>query len=420
MREHPKMLQENNDCARGLRVSYLVGGLRISLGDKSTTPGPRNHILNFVEGLRRQGCHVDLFVVSETKLLSRFSTIPEGGAGKKPKWKTILSDGVRIAAMLISGLTLSLQSTRQDSPDIIYERLAVMQSLSSFHRHKGSALRIVESNGIMSRETAKDRGALVLEPLARMIEIHAYRRADKIVTVSDALAEEVARFASIPRNRIVVIPNAIPFSLMVECPEPDMDQVNGVVIGFTGAVVEWQQLDLLLKAIAAVRNGPNMPPVTLEIIGEGPALAALKELASHLGIESSVVFHGSLSPVQVQERMRKWTVGYAGHKRSSGEKMYHSPLKLYEYAGVGLGALSTPSADAQSLGQSGMPLWIFEEEQGLREAIINLLSSVSELEAYKSSGYLKVWERHSWISRLDELCASIQSADARRPQRHRD
>lgn len=387
------------------RVAYLVGGLRISLGEESTTPGPRNHILNFVEALRREDCQVDLFVVSERRLLRRFAAIREGAAGRNAKWKTLLGDGIRLGAMVVSGVSTLIHSNSVPAPDVIYERLAVMQSLSSFHVKKRSALRIIESNGIMSRETAKDRGALIIEPVARRIEVHAYRRADAVVAVSDALADEIARFAGISREKIVVIPNAIPFSILDS--EPAQFDGGGITIGFAGAVVEWQQLDLLIKAVSAVINSEKDLTLSVDIIGDGPALSDLKHLVDSLGVGKTVTFRGSMTPEQVQERMGTWTVGYAGHKRSTGRKMYHSPLKMYEYAGMGIGALSTPSDDATSLSSSGMPVWLFESEVELEGAIREIVTSTKELEDFRQDGYVKVQEAHSWNARLEMLFKAI-------------
>lgn len=387
-----------------LRISYLVGGLRIGLGPHSTTPGPRNHILNFTNALASLGASTELFLVSDLPVLGRISSMREGEAAQKSRREILRGDLLRICAMMYSGAAVTVASMRQAKPDVIYERLAVMQSLSSFHWAKRSALRVIESNGIMSRETANDRNALVLERLARSVEIHAYRKADAIITVSQPLADELVNFASVSHDKIMVVPNAIPLDVaQSEVAEPPMGRT---VIGFSGAIVAWQQLDVLVRAASKVLEDPDSR-LYLDIIGDGPELSQLRALVESLGIGGRVSFHGSLPAREVYKLMRTWTVGYSGHKKSAGERMYHSPLKLYEYAGFGLGALCTYSDDAQALNKSGMPVWFFQTEEELRHRLTEVLTDGESLLTFRRTGVQRVRNDHSWETRITSLFSHL-------------
>src|SRR5690606_7970075 len=50
------------------------------------------------------------------------------------------------------------------------------------------------------------RSRLVLWPLIKLL----YRRADKVIAVSDGVAKDAMRFAAIPPERLVVINNPVP------------------------------------------------------------------------------------------------------------------------------------------------------------------------------------------------------------------
>ena len=275
-----------------------------------------------------------------------------------------------------------------------------MQSLSSFHPGKRRAFRIVESNGIMSRETSRDRKALVLERLASALERHAYQRADMVVAVSSALADEVARFADVDREKVVVIPNAVPLGLPGSPGKNDTaDAAADTVIGFAGSVVEWQQLDVLLEAHA--KCGLGAPRI--EIIGDGPELPRLKKLVMEGGSSNKVKFLGRLPQSEVYEVMSRWAIGFAGHKSTSSDHMYHSPLKLYEYAGMGLGVICTQSEDAIALRNSGMPVWSFTSKQELTDLLSSMPSQAETVRAYRRGAIEKVQRDHSWMTRVDQV-----------------
>lgn len=275
-----------------------------------------------------------------------------------------------------------------------------MQSLSSFHPGKRRSFRIVESNGIMSRETSRDRKALVLERLASALERHAYKRADMVVAVSSALADEVARFAGVDRRKVIVIPNAVPLGLPAALEKADTDDATaGAVLGFAGSVVEWQQLDVLLEAHSEC--GLDAPRI--EIIGDGPELPKLKKLVSEAGSSAKVKFLGRLPQSEVYAVMSRWTIGFAGHKSTSSDHMYHSPLKLYEYAGMGLGVICTQSEDAIALRSSGMPVWSFTSKQELSDLLASMHSKAETIREYRQGDIENVQRDHSWMSRVDRV-----------------
>jgi len=338
----------------------LVGGLRISLGDDSTTPGPRAHVLGFLSGAAACGLTTRLFVASETPLLRRFARIREGAGGSRSRPAQLAGDVVRLLAALTAGMSMRHKLRGVDAA-VVYERIAVMQHLSVFFPKNPRATRVVESNGIMSRETSQDRQALALVRLAEAIERRAYRSADLVVCVSDALAREVAAFSGVQRDRIVVIRNAIPDEVMRLRRSRDDGRL---IIGFAGAVVAWQQLDVLIRAVATVNHTRASPlyPIEVEIIGDGPCRTEIEALTRELGLQHHVRLFGSMSREATYAQMVNWDAGFAGHKPSSSKAMYHSPLKVYEYAGCGVPVIATESEDLRGLVYHGYEARLFSTE----------------------------------------------------------
>lgn len=76
---------------------------------------------------------------------------------------------------------------------------------------------------------------------------------------------------------------------------------------FAGRLVPEKGCDVLLRAFAAASK--KIPAARLEVIGDGPELGRLQQLAASLGIASGVDFRGALDNGQTQLAMRSaWAV----------------------------------------------------------------------------------------------------------------
>ncbi|MFS0733993.1 glycosyltransferase [Microbacterium sp. 1P10UB] len=388
----------------GGRADYLVGGFRISIGSDSNTPGPRTHIVNFVEALETAGIDVTLTLASSLPFLGRFARVRQSDYGGVSAAKVRVADAVRVTAGLWSGCCTFVRTARSPRPHFIYERAAVLQSLTSFHRWKRSTIRVVEANGILSRETAHDRKVLRAEKLAASIERHVLRRADLVVSVSQPLAEEIVRFAAVEPSKILVLPNGVRKSLTRV---PRTPRVPGqVVIGFVGSVVAWQHLDVFFAAVKACEAQilrETGSRISVEIVGEGGDLERLQSLCREEGWEN-IAFLGRLSHSEAVERIARWHVGFAGHTKSSSSEMYHSPLKIYEYAALGLSVVCTPSGDAAALQSSGSDVHIFTDQSALPAALRAALArATSDDEPRIRAQRESVAAHHSWDARVEEF-----------------
>ncbi|WP_081314340.1 glycosyltransferase [Rhodococcus pyridinivorans] len=331
--------------------------------------------------------------------------MPEGAAGESGRLRVLAADVVRLVAWIWSGCCLYWAKRKQDAPAMIYERVAVMQNLTAFHPARSKAPRVVESNGLMARETQLDRNALVLAGIARRLEKRCYAHADLVVAVSQPLKDAISEEFSIDKEKILVVPNAIPQKVV----ELRRAVSNDLIIGFVGSVVAWQQLDILIRAFARVRKRDGVPPnVRVEIIGSGPELPALIDLVESLDLAESVTLFGSLPQDEALTRMTRWALGYSGHAASSHTDMYHSPLKLYEYAGLGLSIVATPSQDAECLVASGARIHQFSSSDDLDAALVEAISTYASLSPSEvEESRKKTIAEHSWEARVRSVLVSL-------------
>lgn len=396
-----------------LQISYLIGGLRISLGSDTHTPGPRTHINGIVGAWRESGHGVCVNVASSYPMLSRFTKMPESSYARASRFKLLLADVTRLGIAVWSGINTFWRTSREPAPEVIYERSSAFQSLTSFHRYKRRAVRVVEVNGILSREAAHDRNGLVLERIAGALERHVLARADYIVVVSEPLKREVQRFAKVDPSRILVVPNAVEESLTHTSIARRFD--GPVIVGFMGALAKWQQLPRIVESLAGdwgtLIEAANGRPVQLQIIGDGPDAGDINGAISASGLDDHITTLGRLPRNETIQASSAWCVGIAAHQRSTSDEMYHSPLKVYEYAALGMVILCTPSGDARALSSDGIPVVEYNNVDSFKDALLDAV----RLAATQSGEDVSVCQdivrrKHTWGDRAHRILQVVTDA----------
>jgi glycosyltransferase involved in cell wall biosynthesis len=137
--------------------------------------------------------------------------------------------------------------------------------------------------------------------------------------------------AGVDLQRICVIPNAIdPNVFNASRSAGEAKRALGLegklVVGFTGFVRDWHGLSELLDWLCA--RAPKAGHAL--IVGEGPALSALKEQAHKLGIADRVTLTGLVERDRVADYVAAFDIAVIPKCVA-----YCSPLKLFEYMALG-------------------------------------------------------------------------------------
>jgi glycosyltransferase involved in cell wall biosynthesis len=173
-----------------------------------------------------------------------------------------------------------------------------------------------------------ERHALGLE-----LEAFVARHADRVFAISQALADHVAEQWGLDRARIALLPNGVDaagFAAIAAEPLPR------TTIGYAGALVAYEGLDLLLDAMALLRDQGLM--LDLVVMGEGPLREGLEAQARQLGLGDAVTFTGRLDPAEARARMAACHIACLPRRRSAVTELV-PPIKLVEAMALGLPAV---------------------------------------------------------------------------------
>ncbi|MDE2184690.1 MAG: glycosyltransferase family 4 protein [Alphaproteobacteria bacterium] len=241
-------------------------------------------------------------------------------------------------------------------PDLIYERHALFHSAGADLARRLGAPRILEVNAPLIHEQREYRG-LVLAKRAAALERASFKGADRIVAVSDQVADYVVS-AGFGRDRVLTIPNGVDTSrFRPNNAGEDIRSRLGLgsdpVVGFIGSFKPWHGIAFLIKAFAEMTLSSSS--IRLLCVGEGPELETARAKIVEFGLEGRAVFTARIPHMDIPLHLAAMDVSVAPYP--SNQDFYFSPLKVVESLAVGIPVIASRIGQLEHLvddGQTGL------------------------------------------------------------------
>ncbi|PPF20234.1 MULTISPECIES: glycosyltransferase [unclassified Rathayibacter] len=385
---------------RPVKALYLSGAPRLSTKPSTESLGPRSHILGVINGLEQSGVRVERFIVGDA--------MPEAvhGQGSESRMSgsrlsIVATDVFRLVSRVRSRFQLK-RRVSGSTADFAYERYALFQELGSLARRATGAVWVLEVNALLAVEATSERRATTSRALAEWMEGRTLRRADLIVAVTDALADQLTARYGIPRERILVVANGVDHT--VHRPAEIVDGTRTPRIGFLGTLYPWQNVSSLVELLAS----EDLGEVHLDIAGDGPVRADLERQVHELGLADRVTFRGRVHPDDVPAFLAGVDLCFAGHSSANGS--YFSPLKLWEYLAAGKPVVASRHDVTAGLQREGYPVVCYDSagEEDLRSVLTESVRSLPELSRVAADRQRDVWAEHSWARRVETIVTSVK------------
>jgi len=315
--------------------------------------GQSTHIEEMVRALRELG-HDVVVVGPAVADATRAGARPHGIARLKRALPRPLYELMECGYSIIAYRRLAA-AIRAHRPDAIYERYNLFLLAGAWARARYRVPLVVEVNSPNSLER-RQYGGLVLRRLAAWTERYVWRRADAVLPITEVLAGIIAA-AGVPRTRMVVIPNGIDPRDYAELPSADEAKAKlglsgRLVIGFTGFVREWDQLERIVRWLAT-RSGNGTPH--LLIVGDGPARAGAEACARELGVADRITFTGVVPRKQVPRLAAAFDIAL-----QTALVPYASPLCLFEYLALGKAIVAPRQPNHQEILSDGVDALLYD------------------------------------------------------------
>jgi glycosyltransferase involved in cell wall biosynthesis len=225
------------------------------------------------------------------------------------------------------------------------------------------------------------------------------RRADAVVTVSDGIAQEMAKAMKIPSPVVVRnMPNA-PCSQPPAVRQRALRQALGIdantpIILHIGGIGPRRGLETLVLAMQRVE-----PPAVALLLGDGAPPSYLNDLRAQvvtLGLANRVYFHPAVPPDEVCSISAGATIGVATIESVCLSYQLCLPNKLFEYIQAGLPVIVSNLPEMTSVIQKyGVGEAVPEgDATALAKALNRLLSSPTRLQRYHRMVKVAAGELH--------------------------
>ena len=212
---------------------------------------------------------------------------------------TIASQSVRRAAALVGQLNPAvLHAASNYSNGLVALALRETTGLPVVYEVRG----FWEDTWLSRHATYSDLTTSDRYRLSRATETHCMRTADLVVTLGEAMRDEIEA-RGIPRNKIEIVPNGVSTQFLQ--PLPDASRLRaqlGIekdehVVGLVSSLVAHEGIGTLLQAVKVL--GDRGYGTRALIVGDGPERGALERQARSLGLDA--IFTGRVPMARVRE-----------------------------------------------------------------------------------------------------------------------
>jgi glycosyltransferase involved in cell wall biosynthesis len=246
-----------------------------------------------------------------------------------------------------------------------------------------------------------ERGALLPQKAARAV---------MMLTISEFNRAYLERIG-VPVEKLAVVRCGVSFAARAQAaPAVRKEHYR---IGTLGRLVEKKGVDVLVQALAALRDKPYR--VALDIAGDGPLHDELKRLVASLGVGDSVHFAGNLAHSAVREWMHGLDVFVLACKPDANGDMDGIPVVLMEAMSQLIPVISTRLSGIPELVVDGVTGLLAEpgDPGSLAACIDRMLTSADLRNATAARACAHVEAEFGQQVNLDRLTGYFQPVMAR-------
>ena len=372
------------------------------------------HLLGMANAFRRAGAEVEI-VSPPGVVLGKGGEPPVRRGGLGGLWHVLAARMPEAVFELmeiaynVPALGRLRTALKQAPTDFLYERYAYFNVSGALAARLRRVPLVLEVNYTTRTKLYRKRSRLLM-PLARALERFVFRRAAVINAVTGELRRQVIAAGADP-SRVVVTPNAAD-------PERFRPEISGAavrarfglgdapVIGFTGQVVPWHGVDLLIDGLPEILR--RIPDARLFLVGDGPARPGLEAQARERGVSDRVIFAGWVVHQSLPEHIAVFDVAVQPNSND-----YASPVKIYEYMAMGkpvvaprLGPLEEGIADGAGI------LFPPRNVPAMADAIAGLLADDGRRRAMGARAREHILAHHTWDRNAARVFGALSSVSA--------
>jgi glycosyltransferase involved in cell wall biosynthesis len=235
--------------------------------------------------------------------------------------------------------------------------------------------------------------------------------ASAVVTVNEALAGRLVDLG-VAADKITVLLNSPSLARFdaVAHPRREFRSDGTVRLVYAGAVTPIYELDVAVTAVARLKDRRPDLPIVLDVYGRGDSEPALRSLATDLGVEDRVRFHGRIPIEDVPAAIAAADIGLAPTRRDPFTDFSLS-TKIFEYGAMGKPAVASRLPMVERTFPAGSVVaYDAGDAEALADAVLGLVDDPSARDRAVTMTLDRVREL-SWEREADKLARLIDGLD---------
>jgi glycosyltransferase involved in cell wall biosynthesis len=247
----------------------------------------------------------------------------------------------------------------------------------------------------------------------------SYRMADHVIT-ANATFKDIAISRGGKTASEVEVVYGVPDRRRIRRvePEPGLRGGREFILGYVGIINEQDGVDHLVRAVAHLIKVSGFSDFRAIVVGSGPALELVRELARALEVEDSILFTGYLKGETLLAYLSAFDIGIIPDPLNEANDLM-SMNKVFEYCALGIPTACYPLKETKRLlGEAGVYA-PSPDPAGLARACLDLMQDEalrvrSAAAAAKLSAEKFVWENEArkYVATYERVLAP--KADYRR------
>ncbi|MAN07021.1 MAG: hypothetical protein CL987_03225 [Euryarchaeota archaeon] len=245
--------------------------------------------------------------------------------------------------------------------------------------------------------------------VSEKLEIETAKLANHVFTITGSIKDILVE-NGVDESKISILPNAVDIEkFTIEKRDEELEQKLGlkdkIVIGYIGSFVEYEGLDLLIKACKMLYEEVG-DVFRLLLVGDGDVFDKLRSLAEDSGLSEFVIFTGRVHHDDVQRYYSLIDIAPLPRKGFRVCELV-SPLKPFEAMASGKLLITSNVKALNEIIEHGVTGLVFEKDnyQDLAEKLGSVIVDEDLRNEIAKNGNIWVKENHSW----EKIAKSVTS-----------
>ncbi len=306
----------------------------------------------------------------------------------------------------------------EEQPDVLHAHSPALNGIAALIVGKKMSIPVVYEVRGFWEDAAVDHGTCkegdFRYKLSKKMETYVVKRCQAVTVICEGIRQDLIS-RGINKSKITIIPNAVSLNSFPQITKQSsklLDKLklhDSFILGFAGSFYQYEGVDILIKALAIVKQtGLN---VKVLLVGGGAQQENIEELIVQLKLQDDVILTGRVPHEEVKDYYSVMDITVLPRKSMRLTELV-TPLKPLEAMALGIPVLASDIGGHKEIISNNENGFLFKagDESALASAILALIENNSEIPGIIKNARYYVENVRNWQESVSNYPAVYQYA----------